>query len=64
VQGAAKRAWSGESTFRAELRGDEGIARWLSEDEVEGAMTLQPHLEGMEASFRALGLPPRGPELP
>jgi adenylosuccinate lyase len=58
VQGAAKRAWSGESTFRAELRADEAIARWLSEEEVEGAMTLRPHLEGMEASYRALGLLP------
>ena len=56
VQGAAKRAWSGESSFRAELRSDEGIARWLSEDELEGAMTMRPHLEGIEASYRALGL--------
>jgi adenylosuccinate lyase len=56
VQGAAKRAWSGESSFRDELRGDEGVARWLSGDEVEGAMTIQPHLDGIETTYRALGL--------
>jgi adenylosuccinate lyase len=56
VQGAAKRAWSGESSFRAALRTEDEIGRWLSPDEVEGAMTLQPHLDGMEASYRALGL--------
>jgi adenylosuccinate lyase len=56
VQGAAKRAWSGESSFRDELRGDEAVARWLSADEVEGAMTIQPHLDGIETTYRALGL--------
>jgi adenylosuccinate lyase len=56
VQGAAKRAWSGESSFRDELRGDEGVARWLSGDEVEGVMTIQPHLDGIETTYRALGL--------
>ncbi|HET7082925.1 MAG TPA: hypothetical protein VFJ00_04365 [Candidatus Limnocylindria bacterium] len=56
VQGAAKRAWSGESSFRDELRGDGAVARWLSGDEVEGAMTIQPHLDGIETTYRALGL--------
>jgi adenylosuccinate lyase len=56
VQGAAKRAWSGESSFRDELLGDEAVARWLSGDEVAGAMTIQPHLDGIETTFRALGL--------
>ncbi len=56
VQGAAKRAWSGETTFRDELRADEGVGRWLSANEVEAAMAIQPHLDGVEATFRALGL--------
>ena len=56
VQGAAKRAWSGESSFRTELGADEGIAGWLSADDLEGAMTLQPHLDGVEATYRALRL--------
>jgi adenylosuccinate lyase len=56
VQGAAKRAWSGTTTFRAELAADPEVGRWLSTDEVEGAMTLQPHLDGIEATYSALGL--------
>jgi adenylosuccinate lyase len=58
VQGAAKRAWSGESTFAAELRGDAEVSRWLTPDEMERAMTLEPHLEGIESTYRALGLAP------
>jgi adenylosuccinate lyase len=56
VQGAAKRAWSGASSFRDELAADDGVGRWLSAEEVERAMTLQPHLDGIEATYRALGL--------
>ncbi|HEY8922664.1 MAG TPA: adenylosuccinate lyase [Candidatus Limnocylindria bacterium] len=56
VQGAAKRAWSGESTFRAELGADAEVGHWLSAGEVEEAMTMQPHLDGIGASYRALGL--------
>jgi len=56
VQAAAKRAWSGESSFRAELAADAEVGRWLSADEVERAMTMQPHLDGIEATYRALGL--------
>jgi adenylosuccinate lyase len=56
VQGAAKRAWSGESSFRAELGADAEVGRWLSAEEVEAAMTMQPHLDGIDASYRALGL--------
>ena len=56
VQGAAKRAWSGQSTFSAELLGDEEVGRWLSADEMRQAMTLQPHLDGIEATYQALGL--------
>ena len=60
LQGAAKRAWSGESTFAAELRGDAEVGRWLAADEMERAMTLGPHLDGIEATYRALGLTPAG----
>ena len=56
VQGAAKRAWSGASTFSAELLGDEAVGRWLSADEMKQAMTMQPHLDGIQASYQALGL--------
>ncbi|MGZ6256018.1 MAG: adenylosuccinate lyase [Candidatus Limnocylindria bacterium] len=56
VQGAAKRAWSGESSFRAALSADAEVGRWLSPAEVDGAMTMRPHVDGMEASYRALGL--------
>jgi adenylosuccinate lyase len=56
VQAAAKRAWSGTSSFRVELGADAEVGKWLSAEEVEHAMTLQPHLEGIEATYRALGL--------
>jgi adenylosuccinate lyase len=56
VQAAAKRAWSGASTFRAELSADAEIGRWLSAEEVQLAMTMQPHLDGIEATYRAMGL--------
>ncbi len=56
VQAVAKRAWSGESSFRAELAADAEVGRWLSAEEVEAAMTMQPHLDGIEATYRALGL--------
>jgi adenylosuccinate lyase len=56
VQGAAKRAWSGESTFRDELRRDEAIGRWLSAADLERAMDLDHHLAGIGETYRALGL--------
>jgi len=56
VQAAAKRAWSGDGSFRAELGADAEVGRWLSADEVEKAMTMQPHLDGIEATYRALRL--------
>ena len=55
IQGAAKRAWSGQSTFSAELLGDEEVGRWLSADEMRQAMTMQPHLDGIAATYEALG---------
>jgi hypothetical protein len=36
------------------------VGRWLAPDEMERAMTLGPHLEGIEATYRALGLAPAG----
>jgi adenylosuccinate lyase len=56
VQGAARRAWSGEGTFRSELLRDDGVARWLDAAEVESAMDLQSHLAGIDVTFRALDL--------
>jgi adenylosuccinate lyase len=56
VQGAAKRAWGGEGTFRAELLADEGVASWLGRDEIERAMDLDRHLAGIGATYLALGL--------
>jgi adenylosuccinate lyase len=56
VQGAAKRAWAGDGTFRDELLADEGVAEWLSDAEIERAMDLEHHLAGIAATYRALGL--------
>jgi adenylosuccinate lyase len=56
VQGAAQRAWSGQSTFADELRRDEGIGRWLSAADLERAMDLEHHLAGIGEAYRALGL--------
>ncbi len=56
VQGAARRAWAGEGTFRGELLADGEVARWLGSEEIEQAMDLRRHLAGIEATYRALGL--------
>jgi len=56
VQGAAKRAWSGEATFGEALRADPAVGAWLTADEIEGAMDLHHHLAGIEVTYRALGL--------
>ena len=56
VQGAAKRAWSGDATFREALLADPAVAQWLTPDEIERAMDLEHHLAGVDATFRALGL--------
>ena len=56
VQDAAKRAWGGEHTFRAEVTADPGIAEWLTPDEVAAAMDLERHLAGVAATYRALSL--------
>jgi adenylosuccinate lyase len=61
VQGAARRAWSGETTFAAEVVNDPEVSRWLSREEVEGAMTLRPHLEGIESTYEGLELAPVAP---
>jgi adenylosuccinate lyase len=60
VQGAAKRAWGGEGTFRAEVLADHGVARWLGRHEIERAMDLGHHLAGIDVTYRALGLGPEG----
>jgi len=56
VQGAAKRAWVGASTFRAEVLSDVEVGRWLSRDEIEAAMDLERHLAGINVTYAALGL--------
>jgi len=56
VQGAARRSWGGDSSFRDELRRDEGIARWLSAADLERTMDLDHHLAGIGETYRALGL--------
>ena len=58
VQGAAKRAWSGVATFRQALADDPGVAEWLSADEIDRAMDLRHHLQGIAVTYRALGLEP------
>ncbi|MGQ0606962.1 MAG: adenylosuccinate lyase [Chloroflexota bacterium] len=56
LQGAAKRAWSGEVTFADALRSDPAIGDWLSVEEIERAMDLRHHLAGIAVTYRALGL--------
>jgi adenylosuccinate lyase len=56
VQGAAKRAWAGETTFADALAFDPGVAEWLSADEIARAMDLEHHLAGIGVTYRALGL--------
>ena len=56
VQGAARRSWSAERSFHAELVADDGIAAWLSPDEIDRAMDLEHHLAGIAATYAALGL--------
>jgi adenylosuccinate lyase len=56
VQGAAKRAWGGEATFRQGLADDPAVAEWLSADEIDRAMDLRHHLAGIAVTYRALGL--------
>jgi adenylosuccinate lyase len=56
VQGAAKRAWAGDASFRDALASDAGVAEWLSADEIAHAMDLEHHLAGIGVTYRALGL--------
>jgi adenylosuccinate lyase len=56
VQGAAKRAWRGEATFRDALRADPAVGEWLSPGEIDRAMDLDHHLAGISVTYRALGL--------
>jgi len=60
VQGAAKRAWAGETSFRDALAEDPAVASWLSADEIARAMDLAHHLVGIGITYRALGLDERG----
>ncbi len=62
VQGAAKRAWSGEVSFCAALGADPAVGEWLSSEEIERAMNLEHHLAGIEVTYRALALD--GPQEP
>lgn len=59
VQGAAKRAWGGEATFREALGADPAVSEWLSGDEIDRAMDLEHHLAGIATTYRALGLDDR-----
>jgi adenylosuccinate lyase len=56
VQGAAKRAWAGERSFRDALHDDPAVGEWLSADDIDRAMDLEHHLAGIEQTYRALGL--------
>ena len=60
VQAAAKRAWSGDATFREALDEDLGVAEWLSREELDRAMDLDHHLAGIGVTYRALGLDDAG----
>jgi len=64
VQDAAKRAWTADGSFRAELLADAALGRWLDAGEIERAMDLEQHLAGIGAAYRALGLEDAEPVLP
>ena len=55
VQGAARRAWAGDATFGEALRADPAVGEWLTPDEIERAMDLRHHLDGIGVTYRALG---------
>ena len=56
VQDAAKRAWTGEVTFREALHADPAVAEWLRPEDIERAMDLDHHLAGIGVTYRALDL--------
>jgi adenylosuccinate lyase len=56
IQAAAKRAWSGELTFRQALADDPAVGEWLDAEAIDRAMDLDHHLEGIAVTYRALGL--------
>jgi adenylosuccinate lyase len=56
VQGAAKRAWAGETSFRQALAEDPAVGEWLDAGEIDRAMDLEHHLAGIAVTYRALGL--------
>jgi adenylosuccinate lyase len=56
VQGAAKRAWAGETDFHSALADDPAVAEWLAADEIEAAMDLEHHLAGIRVTYQALDL--------
>ena len=56
IQAAAMAARNRETTFREALLADQGVAEWLTPDEIERAMDLGHHLAGIGATYRALGL--------
>ncbi|MDQ3688872.1 MAG: adenylosuccinate lyase [Chloroflexota bacterium] len=56
VQGAAKRAWSGEVSFGEALAADPAVGEWLTTEEIGRAMNLEHHLAGIEVTYRALAL--------
>ncbi|MGH2445357.1 MAG: adenylosuccinate lyase [Candidatus Limnocylindria bacterium] len=60
VQGAARRAWAGETSFGEALRADPAVGEWLSGDEIDRAMDLDHHLDGIATTYRALGLDDEG----
>jgi adenylosuccinate lyase len=60
VQGAAKRAWTVDATFREALHDDPAVAEWLSGAEIDRAMDLDHHLAGIGVTYRALGLDEAG----
>ncbi|MDQ3148798.1 MAG: lyase family protein, partial [Chloroflexota bacterium] len=56
VQGAAKRAWSGEVSFGEAMGADPAVGEWLTSEEIGRAMNLEHHLAGIEVTYRALAL--------
>jgi adenylosuccinate lyase len=56
VQTHAQAVWGGGGSFEERLLKDEELRRWLSEEEVRGCFSLQPHVQHVDEIFRRAGL--------
>jgi adenylosuccinate lyase len=56
VQRAAMKTWKGEGTLRENVEAEPEIAAKLGKEEIGRLCSLEPHLQHVDETFRALGL--------